>query len=40
MTVDSKVEKLIKKNILIVDDHPFIIDGYKKRHYSLQTRHL
>lgn len=29
MTVDSKVEKLIKKNILIVDDHPFIIDGYK-----------
>lgn len=29
MTVDSKVENLIKKNILIVDDHPFIIDGYK-----------
>lgn len=29
MTVDSKVKKLIKKNILIVDDHPFIIDGYK-----------
>ncbi|PKB17001.1 response regulator [Flavobacterium sp. 5] len=29
MTVDSNVEKLIKKNILIVDDHPFIIDGYK-----------
>ena len=29
MTADSKVEKLIKKNILIVDDHPFIIDGYK-----------
>ena len=29
MTVDSKEEKLIKKNILIVDDHPFIIDGYK-----------
>jgi DNA-binding NarL/FixJ family response regulator len=29
MIVDSKVEKLIKKNILIVDDHPFIIDGYK-----------
>ena len=29
MTVDAKVEKLIKKNILIVDDHPFIIDGYK-----------
>jgi DNA-binding NarL/FixJ family response regulator len=27
--VDSNVEKLIKKNILIVDDHPFIIDGYK-----------
>jgi len=29
MTVDSKTEKLIKKNIFIVDDHPFIIDGYK-----------
>jgi DNA-binding NarL/FixJ family response regulator len=29
MIVDSKVEHLIKKNILIVDDHPFIIDGYK-----------
>jgi DNA-binding NarL/FixJ family response regulator len=29
MTVDPKVEALIKKNILIVDDHPFIIDGYK-----------
>jgi DNA-binding NarL/FixJ family response regulator len=29
MTFDSKAQKLIKKNILIVDDHPFIIDGYK-----------
>lgn len=30
MTVfDSNVEELIKKHILIVDDHPFIIDGYK-----------
>jgi DNA-binding NarL/FixJ family response regulator len=29
MIVDSNVEPLIKKNILIVDDHPFIIDGYK-----------
>jgi DNA-binding NarL/FixJ family response regulator len=29
MIVDSNVEALIKKNILIVDDHPFIIDGYK-----------
>jgi len=29
MIVDSTVENLIKKNILIVDDHPFIIDGYK-----------
>ena len=29
MTVDSDMEKLINKNILIVDDHPFIIDGYK-----------
>lgn len=24
-----KIESLLKKNILIVDDHPFIIDGYK-----------
>jgi DNA-binding NarL/FixJ family response regulator len=29
MIVDSTVETLIQKNILIVDDHPFIIDGYK-----------
>jgi DNA-binding NarL/FixJ family response regulator len=29
MIVDSNVEALIKKNILIADDHPFIIDGYK-----------
>ena len=29
MTIESKVETFIKKNILIVDDHPFIIDGYK-----------
>jgi DNA-binding NarL/FixJ family response regulator len=29
MIVDPNVETLIKKNILIVDDHPFIIDGYK-----------
>ncbi|WP_264566311.1 response regulator [Flavobacterium sp. N3904] len=29
MIIESKVETLIKKNILIVDDHPFIIDGYK-----------
>lgn len=29
MIVDSNAETLIKKNILIVDDHPFIIDGYK-----------
>lgn len=29
MTIDSNVGKLINKNILIVDDHPFIIDGYK-----------
>jgi DNA-binding NarL/FixJ family response regulator len=29
MIVETKVKKLIKKNILIVDDHPFIIDGYK-----------
>lgn len=29
MTVDTKADALIKKNILIVDDHPFIIDGYK-----------
>ena len=29
MTIDSNAQKLSKKNILIVDDHPFIIDGYK-----------
>ena len=29
MTIDSKAPKVIQKNILIVDDHPFIIDGYK-----------
>lgn len=29
MTIDSNAQKLIKKNILILDDHPFIIDGYK-----------
>lgn len=31
MTVDLNAPdpKLIKKNILIVDDHPFIIEGYK-----------
>ena len=29
MTIDLNVAPLIKKNILIVDDHPFIIDGYK-----------
>lgn len=28
MIVDSKAETLSKKNILLVDDHPFIIDGY------------
>lgn len=26
---DSAAKTLIKKNILIVDDHPFIIEGYK-----------
>lgn len=29
MTANLNVQKLVKKNILIVDDHPFIIDGYK-----------
>lgn len=29
MTFDSAAEITIKKNILIVDDHPFIIQGYK-----------
>jgi hypothetical protein len=28
MTMDSVVA-MIKNNILIVDDHPFIIQGYK-----------
>ncbi|SHL77225.1 response regulator [Flavobacterium chilense] len=31
MTIDSQtpITQLIKRNILIVDDHPFIIEGYK-----------
>ncbi|HSD08926.1 response regulator [Flavobacterium sp.] len=29
MAIDLNEERLINKNILIVDDHPFIIDGYK-----------
>ena len=29
MTLDSTAETTIKNNILIVDDHPFIIQGYK-----------
>ena len=29
MAINSNLEKLINKKILIVDDHPFIIDGYK-----------
>lgn len=29
MTIDLNLEKLIQNNILIIDDHPFIIDGYK-----------
>jgi len=29
MTIDSTTESTIKNNILIVDDHPFIIEGYK-----------
>jgi DNA-binding NarL/FixJ family response regulator len=29
MTFDSTAEATIKNNILIVDDHPFIIQGYK-----------
>jgi DNA-binding NarL/FixJ family response regulator len=29
MTSDSTADITIKKNILIVDDHPFIIQGYK-----------
>lgn len=29
MSLNPNIEKLINKNILIVDDHPFIIDGYK-----------
>jgi hypothetical protein len=29
--IDSVDNEKIKKNILIVDDHPFIIEGYKKR---------
>ncbi len=29
MMNDSIGEATIKKNVLIVDDHPFIIEGYK-----------
>jgi len=29
MTIDSTTGTTIKNNILIVDDHPFIIEGYK-----------
>ncbi|AYN05995.1 response regulator [Flavobacterium sp. 140616W15] len=29
MTIDKAPEEIIKNNILIVDDHPFIIEGYK-----------
>ena len=29
MNLESAVEITIKKNVLIVDDHPFIIQGYK-----------
>lgn len=29
MIIDSKTGSIIKYNILIVDDHPFIIQGYK-----------
>ena len=29
MTIESATSKTIKNNILIVDDHPFIIQGYK-----------
>ena len=29
MTIDSTADIVIKNNILIVDDHPFIIEGYK-----------
>ena len=29
MTIVSNLKTTIKNNILIVDDHPFIIEGYK-----------
>ncbi len=29
MTINPEDKPTIKKNILVVDDHPFIIDGYK-----------
>lgn len=29
MTIDSSAKMIIENNILIVDDHPFIIEGYK-----------
>jgi hypothetical protein len=31
MTIDSAAPTTAKGNILIVDDHPFIIQGYKMR---------
>lgn len=29
MTIDKNLEEITQNNILIVDDHPFIIEGYK-----------
>ena len=39
MKIDSAADIIIKNNILIVDDHPFIIEGYKnaiKRYHPEQ----
>jgi hypothetical protein len=37
MTVEPQSLTRLKNNILIVDDHPFIIQGYKKCYYEIPT---
>ena len=34
MIIDAAAVTTIKNNILIVDDHPFIIEGYKNFKYQ------
>jgi hypothetical protein len=35
--IDSVDNEKIKKNILIVDDHPFYYRGYKKRDHEIPS---